>query len=144
MTPNLNHHELTERIIGAAIEVHRHLGPGFLEAIYEEALSVELKLCNLAFERQKKVFIMFKGRSVGEHRLDLLVEGLVVVEIKAVREIDPVFFAVARSYLHATGLTTALLFNFAAFPLSIKRVGVEPLRSTPSSSALPETPPAHC
>jgi GxxExxY protein len=118
--------QLTEQIIGAAIEVHRTLGPGFLESIYEEAMTVELALRGLRFKRQAIVPIMYKERQVGEHRLDLTVEDLVVVENKAVHEIDPVFYTVVRSYLRATRLEVGLLFNFATMPLTIKRVGSKP------------------
>jgi GxxExxY protein len=113
---------LTGAIIGAAIEVHRALGPGFLEGIYEEALCIELEHCGLAFERQKAVPVFYRGRSVGEHRLDLLVEGQIVIELKAVKEIGLIHFAVVRSYLKALDLRLALLLNFASAPLTIRRV----------------------
>ncbi|MDW8310374.1 MAG: GxxExxY protein [Verrucomicrobiales bacterium] len=74
---------LTGRIIAAAINVHKALGPGFLESVYEEALAIEFDLVGLRFERQKIVPISYRGRPVGEHRLDFLVENRVVVELKA-------------------------------------------------------------
>ena len=117
--------ELTERIIGAAIRVHTELGPGFLESIYEEALSVELRLLGIQFERQKPVPIFYRAHPVGEHRVDLLIEGSVVVELKATTALEKVHFAILRSYLKALGLSDALLFNFAATRLTIKRVGRE-------------------
>lgn len=95
--------ELTKKIIGAAIRVHRELGPGFLEAIYEEALCLEFAELGLSFERQYRVEVLFRGQPVGEHRLDLLVEGLVVVELKAVSALQDIFYATLRSYLKATG-----------------------------------------
>ena len=117
--------ELTERIIGAAIRVHTELGPGFLESIYEEALSVELRLLGIQFERQKPVPIFYRAHPIGEHRVDLLIEGSVVVELKATTALEKVHFAILRSYLKALGLSDALLFNFAATRLTIKRVGRE-------------------
>ena len=84
---------LTESIIGAAIEVHRALGPGLLEAIYEEALWHELNLRGIAYERQKEIVVLYKGRPIKGQRLDLVVGGQVVVEIKSVRRLEDVFTA---------------------------------------------------
>ncbi len=116
---------MTEQIIGAAIRVHRELGPGFLESIHEEAISVELRLMHLQFERQKPVPIFYRGQPVGEHRVDLLVERSVVVELKAISNFENIHFAVLRSYLKALGLEDALLINFAGTKLVVKRVGRE-------------------
>jgi GxxExxY protein len=99
-------------VIGAAIEVHRHLGPGFLESIYESALMAELSSRSIPFERQKTVPLMYKGQSVGMHRLDLLVGRQVVVELKAVDAVAPIHFAQMISYLAATRLPLGLLINF--------------------------------
>ncbi|MGB0766946.1 MAG: GxxExxY protein [Phycisphaeraceae bacterium] len=103
---------LTQRIIGAAIEVHRSLGPGFLESIYETALEIELAKRGLKVDRQLAVTVYYDDQPVGLHRLDMLVEGLVVLELKAVKELDPVFFATVRSYLKAMHLKRGLLLNF--------------------------------
>ncbi len=116
---------LIERVIGAAIRVHTELGPGFLESIYEEALSVELRLLGIQFERQKPVPIFYRAQPIGEHRVDLLIERSVVLELKAVLALEKIHFAILRSYLKALGLSDALLFNFAATRLTIKRVGRE-------------------
>lgn len=121
----LGNRELTEKIIGAAIRVHRELGPGFLEAIYEEALAVELRLLHLTFHRQKPVPIFYRGEPVGEHRVDLLVEGSVLVELKAIAGFENIHFAILRSYLKALGLFDGLLINFAGTKLAVKRVGRE-------------------
>jgi len=121
----LGNRDLTERIIGAAVRVHRELGPGFLESIYEEALAHELRLLGLQFERQKPLPIFYRGHPVGEHRLDLLVEAAVIVELKAVSTLENIHFAVVRSYLKALGLADALLLNFAGTRLAVKRVGRE-------------------
>ncbi len=121
----LRNAELTERIIGAAIGVHRELGPGFLESIYEESLAIEFARLGIEFVRQKPVPILFREHHVGEHRLDFLVEGTVVVELKAVSAIEDIHFAIVRSYLKAAQLDDALLLNFAATKLVVKRIGRE-------------------
>jgi GxxExxY protein len=117
--------ELIRQVIGVAIRVHRELGPGFLESVYEEALAIELRERGIPFERQKGVPIRYRDRPVGEHRLDLVVAGCLVVENKAVRELDDMCFAVVRSYMKATGLRHARVFNFDSMPLTIRRVGPE-------------------
>ena len=104
--------KLTERIIGAAIEVHRQLGPGLLESIYESALSIELECAQLAFQRQVTVPIQYRGRPIGEHRLDFIVQNAVVVELKSVERMDPVFEAQILTYLRITNLRVGLLVNF--------------------------------
>lgn len=104
--------ELAHAVIGAAIEVHRHLGPGFLESVYEEALCVELRLRGIPYERQRPAKVEYKGEYVGEGRLDLLVGQRLVVELKAIREVLPIHRAVVLSYLKATGNSLALLINF--------------------------------
>lgn len=121
----LVHAELTEQIIGAAINVHKALGPGFLESVYEEALAVEFNHAGIRFGRQVPIPIRYRGRLVGEHRLDFIVDNLVVVELKAVHALEEVFFAIVRSYLKATNLEAGLLVNFASMPLTVKRVGRE-------------------
>jgi GxxExxY protein len=118
----LEHEELTERIIQAASAVHRQLGPGFLESIYEAALSIELRKRGLTFDRQRHLPIFYDGIEIGYHRLDLLVEDTIVVELKAVKSIEDVHFAVVRAYLKAAGRKHGLLFNFALPKLLIKRV----------------------
>ena len=114
--------ELTARIICAAIAVHKALGPGVLESIYEEALCIQLESQNIPFERQKSIYLTFLGRPIGEHRLDLLVAERVVVELKAISALESVHFAIVRSYMKATNTDSGLLLNFAAMPLTVKRV----------------------
>ena len=121
----LSDRDLTGRIINAAIEVHKALGPGFLESIYEEALCIELTRRNIPFERQKSIRVTYLGSPIGEHRLDLLVDERAVVELKAIKALEPVHFSIVRSYMKATNVNSGLLFNFAAMPLTIKRVGRE-------------------
>ena len=118
--------ELTGKIIGAAIRVHKELGPGYVESVYEEALVLELAAAGIPFERQKLIRVYYRGQLVGEQRLDLLVDKTVVVELKAVSELLDIFFARTRSYLKALDLKHGLILNFATMPLTIKRVHREP------------------
>src|SRR6195256_5270939 len=117
----LRHSEITDPIIAAAIRVHRELGPGFLENIYEEALAVEFALSGVQFIRQKPIPLFYKDHQIGEHRLDFLVEDQIVVELKAISTLEDIHFAIGRSYLKATSLEDGLLLNFASAPLTIKR-----------------------
>jgi GxxExxY protein len=110
--PDQELNELTHSVIGAAIEVHRYLGPGYLESVYEEAMAVELELRGLSFERQRPFAIAYKKRAVGEGRLDLLVSNQLVVELKAVDSRAPIHKAQLISYLKATGCELGLLINF--------------------------------
>jgi GxxExxY protein len=118
----LEHEQLTERIIGAAIEVHRRLGPGFLESIYEKALSIELERRGLRLERQVEVPILYHGVPVGLHILDMIVESTIVVELKAIKDFEDIHFSILRSYLRAVGREHGLLLNFAKVTLEMKRV----------------------
>jgi len=105
--------EITERIIGAAIEVHRGLGPGLLESAYEECLCHDLQLAGLSFERQRPLPVEYKGiRLECGYRLDLLVENAVVVEIKAISAIEPIHEAQLLTYLRLGGWRVGLLINF--------------------------------
>ena len=117
---------LTEQIIGAAIEVHRVLGPGLLESIYEEALCAEFEIRGIPFQRQVEGVVQYKGREIKGQRVDLLVEGNVVVELKAVAALQDVAMAQVLSYLKATGLKRGLLINFGVPRLvdGIKRVSL--------------------
>lgn len=99
-------------IIGAAIEVHRNLGPGFPESIYEEALCMEMRLRNIPFKRQVDAQVRYKGSVVGSGRIDVLVDDSVIVELKAVEALASVHVAQVLSYLRATGYRLGLLFNF--------------------------------
>jgi GxxExxY protein len=106
------HDPLTERIIGCAISVHKALGPGLMEATYEEALCVELFAARLAFERQIRVPVLYKGRPVGEYRPDLVVENRVVVEIKSVERMIGVHQAQVLAYMRVLKVPVGLLLNF--------------------------------
>lgn len=114
--------EISNRIIGSAIKVHMALGPGFLESIYEAALAIQLRKDGLIVESQKEVRICYDGQEVGVHRLDMVVENAVIVELKAAKDFDASHLAQIISYLTATGLKTGLLLNFGKARLGIKRV----------------------
>jgi GxxExxY protein len=118
--------ELTERIIGAAIEVHRILGPGLLESIYEEALAIELGLRGIPFQRQVEIDVHYKGHTIKGQCLDLLIGGQVVVELKSVTSLPDVAMAQVLSYLKAAGLKRGLLINFGNPRLidGVKRVSL--------------------
>jgi GxxExxY protein len=118
--------ELTERIIGAAMEVHKALGPGLLESIYEEALCYEFQLQNIEYERQVPAAIVYKDRVIKGQRLDLVVEKQVVVEIKSIRQTPGVGISQTISYLKATNLKRGLIINFGERRLidGVKRVSV--------------------
>lgn len=119
---NLELEELTGRIISCAIEVHKKLGPGFLESVYQIALPMELAKNKLNVETQKGIKIFYDNKEIGLHRLDLVVEGQVIVELKTVKEFDDSHTAQLISYLKASGLKVGLLMNFAKEVLKIKRV----------------------
>ena len=116
--------DLAHRVIGAAIEVHRHLGPGFHEFVYEKALAIELGLRSVPFVRQQLFEVRYKGRVVGHGRPDLLVGGQLVVEVKAVTTLAPVHRAQVISYLKSLGTPLGLLLNFKETMMrnGIKRV----------------------
>jgi len=109
---------LTQKVIGCAIEVHRLLGPGLLESVYEECMTIELRREGLKVESQRQVPIEFRGQRVKRRlTLDLLVEGCIVVEIKAVKRLHPVHLAQVVTYLKLTGFPAGLLMNFNATTL---------------------------
>lgn len=114
--------KITNKIIKCAIEIHKALGPGFLESIYENALIYELKQQGLKVEKQKLIPITYKETVVGEHHLDLLVEGEVIIENKTVKEFNDIHQAQILSYLKATGKKIGLLINFAKTKIDIRRM----------------------
>jgi GxxExxY protein len=103
---------LTQNIIGCAIEIHRVLGPGLLEAIYESAICLELDEQHIKYERQRKLPVTYKGRILGQYRIDLIVENLVIVEVKAVEKTPLLFEAQLLTYLRLTGMRVGLILNF--------------------------------
>jgi GxxExxY protein len=105
--------DLKERVIGCAIAVHRELGPGLLESIYQACLAIELREAGLSVEREIPVPVIYRGQSVGTAlKIDLIVEGRLVVEVKAVERIHPVYIAQVITYLKLTGFPAGLLMNF--------------------------------
>jgi GxxExxY protein len=116
--------ELAFAVIGAAIEVHRELGAGLLESVYEDALCIELELRKIAFERQKEISVQYKGRPVGVNYLDILVDNRIILELKSVDRLHPVHSAQAMTYLKMTQKRLALLINFNSYILKegIKRI----------------------
>jgi len=106
------HDELTEQIIGCGIEVHRAVGPGLLEATYEEALCMELVAQGLSFDRQLRLPVTYKGRPIGEYRLDLVVDGRVLVEVKSVERLIGLHRAQALAYMRVLKLRVGRLMNF--------------------------------
>ena len=115
---------VTERVIGACIEVHRHLGPGLTEGLYESALCHELELRGIAYQRQVELPVVYKGKSIGKGFIDLLVEGKVIVELKACESLSAVHRAQLICYLQITNLRIGLLVNFnvAVLKDGVKRV----------------------
>jgi GxxExxY protein len=110
--PSPDHDEIARQVIGAAIEVHRELGPGFIEGVYESALQAEFELRGIPYKQQLTIGVEYKGLSVGEGRPDFLVHDAVVVELKAVEALHPVHTAQVISYLKAAKLQLGLLINF--------------------------------
>ena len=117
---------LTQKIIGAAIEVNRTLGPGLLESIYEEALCHEFDLRGIGYTRQVEIDVIYKGKIIKGQRIDVLIEDEVIVEIKSLSKLPEVSMAQVLSYLKATGLKRALIINFGAKMLreGIKRISL--------------------
>ena len=113
---------LSGQILEAAVAVHKALGPGFLESVYQKAMEVALRNRGIIFDYQKEVRIFFEEEEVGLHKLDLIVEGRIIVELKAVKNLDDIHFAQVKSYLKATRLHIGLLLNFNAPTLTIKRI----------------------
>lgn len=114
--------ELTGKIIGSAMEVHKILGNGFQEVIYQRALALEMGLQDLSFSREHEMELSYKGNHIGTRRVDFFVEGCVMVEIKAVVKLEDVHLAQAINYLEAYGLDVGLLINFGNTSLQFKRV----------------------
>jgi len=111
-TPIAHINLFTSRVIACAIEVHRALGPGLLEQIYESAMCIELEDCGIPFVRQSRIPAYYKGRLLGDYRVDLVVADLVLVEVKCVERLNPVHEAQLLTYLRLTGRRVGLLMNF--------------------------------
>jgi len=118
----LLHKDLSYKVVGCAQKVHRVLGPGFPESIYQRALCHELLLCKIPFDSQKETDVYYEGLLCGQFRMDVLVEGKVILELKAVDAMTDDHVSQAISYLKATGLRLAILMNFGKSRLQTKRV----------------------
>ena len=136
----MQHEQLTSAILGAAIEVHKTLGAGYLESVYANALEVALRERGVEYSREHEVPLRFHGHVVGHHRLDWLVALTVVVELKAVEGLAPVHFAQLRSYLVSTGLSVGLLLNFNAPVLEVKRIVHTPPKKDSGVFRVPALP----
>ena len=123
MIKNLSHVDLTEKILGCAITVHKELGPGFLEKIYEHALCIEFDHHGISYHRQKPMPITYRKKQCGFHQFDLVVENKIIIELKATSGFDDIHFATVFSYLKASSLPVALLLNYAKPILAIRRFG---------------------
>lgn len=121
MANNFLYKELSYAIVGAAMEVHRVLGPGFLEAVYEEALCIEFSTRDIPFARQKRLHVSYKGQIVGDYVADLVVDEKIIVELKAVKALTNVHEAQLINYLKATDVRVGLLINFGAASLEHER-----------------------
>ena len=120
--PEDAHRELTDKIIGGAMEVSNTLGIGFLEKVYENALAIELEELGLDVQQQKSIQVKYKDRMVGEYVADLIVDGIVVIELKSVDKIAKAHEAQLLNYLKATGLRIGLILNFGTPRLGIRRL----------------------
>ncbi len=116
---------LTGQIIECAIAVHKALGPGFIEAVYHNALMLEFAERGIRAEREVEVLVRYKGKLVGKHRLDVVVEEQVVLELKTVEALSKAHYAQLRSYLKASNIGTGLLINFSEAKADYRRVEIE-------------------
>lgn len=116
------HKEITEKIIGCAMQVHRTLGNGFQEVIYQRALAIEMQLAGLRFEREKEMDIIYRDEKIGIRRVDFFVDGYIMVELKALTKLEEVHLAQAMNYCEAYNMEIGLLINFGAKSLEFKRV----------------------
>jgi len=113
---------LTHKIIGCAMEVHKHLGNGFQEVVYQRALAIEMNMQSISHEREKEMPLQYKGYDIGTRRVDFFVEEKIMVEIKALTQLEDVHLAQAMNYLEAYNMEIGLLINFGAKSLQFKRV----------------------
>jgi len=127
------HSEITRKVIGCAMEVHRRLGNGFQEVIYQRALALEMAAAGLDFTRELEMPVYYRDEEIGVRRVDFLVEGVVMVELKAIVALEDVHLAQALNYLEAYKLGVGLLLNFGARSLEFKRVINRPCLNSDSS-----------
>lgn len=118
----MQYEDLTHKIIAAAVEVHKHLGNGFQEVVYQRALAIEMQLQNISFSREQEMPLVYKGYDVGTRRVDFFVEEKIMLEIKAIISLEDVHLAQAMNYVEAYNLGIGLLINFGSKSLQFKRV----------------------
>ena len=118
----MEYEELTYKIIGCAMEVHKHLGNGFQEVVYQRALAIEMEMQGICFSREHEMDLQYKGHHIGTRRVDFFVEEKIIVEIKALVNLEDVHLAQTMNYVEAYGLEIGLLINFGAKSLQHKRV----------------------
>jgi GxxExxY protein len=118
----MKYEELTHKIIGCAMKVHSTLGNGFQELIYQRALAIEMNKQGLGFQREMEMTIFYEGEDIGTRRVDFFVEGIIMVELKALIKLEDVHLAQAMNYCQAYNLPIGLLINFGAKSLEFKRV----------------------
>jgi GxxExxY protein len=121
--------ELTSKIIGCAITVHKTLGNGFQEVIYQRALAIEMAMAGILFHREFEMPIFYREQSIGTRRVDFLVEDVISVELKAISQLEPTHFAQAINYLEAYNLEVGLLINFGEMSLNFKRLNNKKFKS---------------
>lgn len=122
MVQTMKYEDITKRIIGCAMKVHSALGNGFQEVIYQRALEIEMRIDGLKFEREKELPVMYKGYKIGTRRVDFFVEDKVMVELKALIQLEDVHLAQGKNYLEAYNMEVGLLINFGAKSLEFKRL----------------------
>ena len=127
--------ELTSKIIGCAMTVHKTLGNGFQEVIYQRALEIEMRLAGLGFSREFEMPIFYRDEQIGTRRVDFLVEGIISVELKAIIKLEDVHFAQAINYLEAYNLEIGLLINFGETSLNFKRLTNKKYKSSQSQKS---------
>ncbi|MCX2743652.1 GxxExxY protein [Mangrovivirga sp. M17] len=118
----MKHKELTHAVIGCAMKVHSTLGSGFQEVIYQQALAIELANSNIEFEREKEMDIFYSGECIGTRRVDFLIDGFLIVELKAISVIDDSHVAQTMNYCEAFDVSLGLLLNFGSKKLEFKRI----------------------
>lgn len=118
----MKYEEITRRIIGCAMKVHSVLGNGFQEVIYQRALAIEMGMEGIHFEREKEMPVIYKGYNIGTRRVDFFVEGKIMVELKALIQLENVHLSQAKNYLEAYNMEVGLLINFGAKSLQFKRL----------------------
>ena len=134
---NYKYSDITEKIIGCAMKVHSKLGNGFQEVIYQRALAIEMTYTKLNFEREKEMDIFYKGQQIGTRRADFFVEKKIMIELKAIDELDDSHLAQTINYLEAYNMDVGLLINFGSKSLQFKRVVNSPLLALHSSVKSP-------